>query len=161
MHEKIAIVDEKLVWHGSLNILSHRDTSECMLRVVGAKLAARLIELISAFGGRGKERPRPTEPENPPCPTCGLGTVLKDGRFGVYFECEAGCGGKVDARQRSARKNERSGSKGGQGKASTATGEDRACPQPGCNGRFVLRHGRFGAFLGCTNYPRCKETANL
>jgi len=31
-HEKLAIVDRKIIWHGSLNILSHKNTSELMVR---------------------------------------------------------------------------------------------------------------------------------
>ena len=33
MHEKIAILDGHILWHGSLNILSHRYTHESMLRI--------------------------------------------------------------------------------------------------------------------------------
>jgi DNA-binding XRE family transcriptional regulator len=31
-HQKIAVIDEEILWNGSLNILSHFDTSECMER---------------------------------------------------------------------------------------------------------------------------------
>jgi len=31
-HEKLAIIDDKTIWHGSLNILSHKNTSELMIR---------------------------------------------------------------------------------------------------------------------------------
>ena len=30
------------------------------------------------------------------------------------------------------------------------------CPQ--CGGTLVLRHGRYGNFYGCSNYPRCRFT---
>lgn len=33
------------------------------------------------------------------------------------------------------------------------------CPR--CKGILVERYGKFGRFLGCTNYPRCKFTLNL
>ena len=33
------------------------------------------------------------------------------------------------------------------------------CPQ--CGGNLVLRNGRYGAFYGCTNYPKCKFTQNM
>lgn len=33
---------------------------------------------------------------------------------------------------------------------------DIRCKQ--CNGTYVLREGRYGAFAGCTNFPRCKST---
>ena len=32
------------------------------------------------------------------------------------------------------------------------------CPQ--CGGQLVLRHGRYGSFYGCSNYPKCKFTLN-
>ena len=40
------------------------------------------------------------------------------------------------------------------------TDEDRKCPT--CdNGILGLKTGKFGAFLGCTNYPECKLTRQL
>ena len=35
----------------------------------------------------------------------------------------------------------------------------RICPR--CGGKLIVREGRYGEFLGCHNYPRCKFTANL
>ena len=34
-----------------------------------------------------------------------------------------------------------------------ATDDDMICPQ--CGGRLVNRKGKYGAFIGCSNYPRC------
>jgi len=48
MHEKIAILDRRILWHGSLNIMSHRDTSESMLRIESAA-ACRTVS--DAIGG--------------------------------------------------------------------------------------------------------------
>ena len=33
MHEKVVFIDRQIVWVGSLNIYSHRDTSELMIRL--------------------------------------------------------------------------------------------------------------------------------
>ena len=33
------------------------------------------------------------------------------------------------------------------------------CPR--CNGRLVLRKGKYGEFYGCSNYPDCKYTKNI
>lgn len=30
------------------------------------------------------------------------------------------------------------------------------CPQ--CGGKLILRHGRYGSFYGCSNYPNCRFT---
>ena len=32
------------------------------------------------------------------------------------------------------------------------------CPQ--CGGQLLLRHGKYGTFYGCSNYPKCKFTLN-
>ncbi len=36
---------------------------------------------------------------------------------------------------------------------------DQACPKDGA--KMVLRHGKFGPFLGCENYPECKGIVNI
>lgn len=36
---------------------------------------------------------------------------------------------------------------------------DQKCPK--CGSPMKVRHGRFGAFLGCTNYPTCKGIVNI
>ncbi len=36
---------------------------------------------------------------------------------------------------------------------------EQACPV--CKKGMKVRHGRFGAFLGCTEYPECKGTVNI
>lgn len=33
------------------------------------------------------------------------------------------------------------------------------CPR--CGGKFVERNGKYGTFLGCANYPRCRFTRNV
>jgi DNA topoisomerase I len=38
--------------------------------------------------------------------------------------------------------------------------DPRACPACG-NGRLSLKLGRFGAFIGCSNYPECRYTRRL
>lgn len=34
-------------------------------------------------------------------------------------------------------------------------------PCPSCGSRMVLRHGRFGPFLGCSRYPECNGIVNV
>lgn len=36
---------------------------------------------------------------------------------------------------------------------------DQKCPK--CGSEMKVRHGRFGAFLGCTSYPECKGIVNI
>ena len=42
-HEKICIIDNSIVWHGSLNILSQHESSESMMRFVGENAARQLL----------------------------------------------------------------------------------------------------------------------
>jgi hypothetical protein len=44
MHEKIGIFDEQILWHGSLNILSHNATKESMLRFESSELVSELLD---------------------------------------------------------------------------------------------------------------------
>ena len=34
------------------------------------------------------------------------------------------------------------------------------CPQAGCGGQMMERSGRYGAFLGCSNFPKCKHSTS-
>jgi hypothetical protein len=152
MHEKIAVIDGHILWHGSLNVLSHRDTHESMLRMDSPAACAQIVRLVSSPVGRGEEAPLLHSKENPACPRCGGSTVWNTGRFGLYFVCEdPGCGGKVDGRP---------GSRSGRGRGGSER-TDRACPEAGCGGRLVERQGRRGKFRGCSNYPRCRHTENV
>ncbi len=37
--------------------------------------------------------------------------------------------------------------------------EGRVCPD--CGGDLKIRHGKFGKFIGCTNYPKCRHIESL
>ncbi len=39
IHEKVAVIDERVLWDGSLNVLSHRNTRERMSRIVSREMA--------------------------------------------------------------------------------------------------------------------------
>ncbi len=163
MHEKIAILDGHILWHGSLNILSHRDTHESMLRIDSAAACEELSRFLSTPKG-----PRDTglsfdAPENPQCPKCSGATVWNAGRFGIWFQCESpDCDGKLDPRLRSTAPN-RAGARSRKRSSGAIVNAQsgRLCPEPGCKGLLVERAGRFGLFLGCTNYPVCRCTENL
>lgn len=89
MHQKVAIIDDKVAWEGSLNILSHRDTGEQMRRFEGQSTINELIKNLELDG--------------------------------------------TDA---------------------TGNYSDKMCPQ--CSKPLVYRLSKFGKFLGCSDYPRCK-----
>ncbi len=167
MHEKFAIIDDHILWHGSLNILSHRDTHESMLRLPG-RAACSLMARFNSTPASRRDEPRPLHAaENPACPVCDGAMIWNSGRYGIYFECEdSGCNGKLDTRSRSQPRAPvlRTPGVDKQGPPQTDRGRPRAarpCPQPGCDGRLRERTGRRGRFLGCSNYPACRYTENL
>jgi superfamily I DNA and/or RNA helicase len=44
MHEKLAVFDQNIVWLGSLNILSHKNSTEIMVRIESPDFALSIIE---------------------------------------------------------------------------------------------------------------------
>jgi superfamily I DNA and/or RNA helicase len=88
MHEKLAVFDSRVVWLGSLNILSHRNSTEIMVRIESVDFAQSIIDEYQnqrAFNKRSKPAPEPgKEPKvGDKCnrPGCGGAMVLK--RAGV------------------------------------------------------------------------------
>ncbi len=84
-------------------------------------------------------------PKDMLCPKCGGEMIIKLARNGKFYSCAnyPACKGA-----RTMEGNELEGPK--------ETGED--CPLCGDKkgGRLVVREGRFGAFVSCSLYPKCK-----
>jgi len=94
--------------------------------------------------------------KNIKCPTCNSGMLIKLGRNGRFLSCERypECSGarKIDGQEMAAPKE---------------TGEN--CPECGIDekglpyeasakwgGKLVEREGKFGNFIACSRYPKCK-----
>lgn len=153
MHEKFAVIDRKILWHGSLNIFSHRNTSESMFRIESPSLCEQIMQFVAATydnkNEKDKSEPNYTERENPDCPDCSRPMVWKNGRYGVYYECDR-CGRKLDPRH--SRRSRETGN--------SSTLKSKICPK--CGRPMKVRRGKFGSFWGCTGYPRhCKNIENI
>lgn len=48
LHRKLAIIDDEILWEGSLNILSQNDSCEVMRRSVSQQLACEMTRFIDA-----------------------------------------------------------------------------------------------------------------
>jgi hypothetical protein len=98
IHEKIVLIDKRIVWHGSLNVLSHTHlTDESMTRVVNSGLAAAVAANVSKRRvSADKALQTVGDAENPRCGRCGARTVYNEGRYGPYFYCEDECGWSVN-----------------------------------------------------------------
>lgn len=84
------------------------------------------------------------------CPACGQVMVVKKGRFGTFLACSAYP--KCKTTKPWPPKGER---------ADTPLPLSDIPPCPACGGAMVLKSGRFGSFLSCANYPKCKTTRPL
>jgi hypothetical protein len=163
LHEKFAVIDETVVWHGSLNILSHRDTSESMFRLPSAVLCTQLIRLNSppsAF--KGEANPDFAERQNPPCSKCSGLTALLKGKYGIFFKCIS-CGGTTDSRPRRSTRRSRVRSEASRTKkrkrSSTYSRTGKDCPE--CGRQLARRDGPHGPFYGCSGYPLCRHTESV
>jgi len=80
MHQKIAILDDTILWEGSLNILSHRDSEEQMRRFEGLSTVEEVIRNLElegemSVGEQTEER----------CPKCGDGFLVIRMKYGRKF----------------------------------------------------------------------------
>jgi len=151
IHEKIVVIDKEIVWHGSLNVLSHTHlTDESMTRVVNKGFAQAVAVNMSKLHVSSEAALQAvTNAENPRCPVTGHRTVYYEGRFGPYFECENKCGWKAslkNAERNSPRQRVA-------GETAELPLDGPTCPL--CGNKTRLRSGRFGRFYGCIKYPQC------
>lgn len=153
IHEKIVLVDKEIVWHGSLNILSHNHrTDESMTRVVNPGFAQTVAASMSKRRVANDAAVQAVvSAENPRCGDCGSRSYYDEGRFGPYFCCEKKCGW-TESLKYSGRNSTRSSTP-----VSDLPQSGPACPK--CRGETRLRNGKYGPFYGCTKYPACKGIA--
>jgi len=88
-----------------------------------------------------------TQPEEIECEKCGRPMVLKRGRFGEFMACS----GYPECRNTKKI-------------VKSASDEDTVVKQdipldeecPNCGKKLAIKHGRFGEFTACSDYPTCK-----
>ncbi len=97
-------------------------------------------ELAAQYGASAA----PEVPEQP-CEKCGKPMVVKRGRFGYFLACS----GYPECRNTKKIVM-------GDGKVTTVEDVllDEKCPE--CGAQLVVKHGRYGPFTACSNYPQCK-----
>lgn len=97
---------------------------------------------------KGKE-----EPTDVPCDKCGRQMVIKWGRHGHFLACP----GYPEC------KNTKEFTKDDAGSVQVVEAQveatDEICEK--CGSTMVLKRGRFGSFLACSQYPECKTTKPL
>ena len=84
------------------------------------------------------------------CPECGKPLSIRLGKRDRFI----GCTGYPDCSYtRAMSENAESASQ------DTEVVEGRDCPD--CGGQLKIKHGRYGKFIGCGNYPKCKHIESL
>jgi DNA topoisomerase-1 len=98
----------------------------------------------------------PPEVTNEPCPLCGKLMLMRKGRYGKFMACPdyPKCNGKKALAGKGGWTK-----KPGDGPAAAAETTDEKCPA--CGADMVVRAGRFGKFLACSKYPKCKTTKKI
>jgi ssDNA-binding Zn-finger/Zn-ribbon topoisomerase 1 len=160
IHQKIVLIDNKVVWHGSLNVLSHAHrTEEIMTRIVNEGLAQTVAANMSKVRVSAQRAASTVaDAENPRCPKCESRTVYavaRRGRGREFFYCEAECGWRESLRNIQRRGN----SRGRQFELSDLPEDGPPCPE--CGAALKLRSGRYGPFYGCASFPDCNGIVNL
>jgi DNA topoisomerase I len=97
------------------------------------------------------------------CPECQKGhLMIKLGKYGKFLSCDAYPECKY------ARPLETEGEENSQEKTeefiNSLSEEDRAILSsacPSCGGKILLKQGRYGKFLACDTYPKCKFTKSI
>ncbi len=86
------------------------------------------------------------EQEEEICEHCGRPMVVKRGRFGQFFACSGYPDCKTTRKFISTAE--------GLSAAKPDQPLDEKCPK--CDANLVIKHGRFGEFTACSNYPKCR-----
>jgi DNA topoisomerase-1 len=93
------------------------------------------------------------------CPECGKILLIRPGRYGKFVACSGypECKYSRPLETKADKKSEVITENGETEKLSEAEGEK--CEK--CGGKMLLKEGRFGKFLACENYPKCKNTKTI
>jgi DNA topoisomerase-1 len=100
----------------------------------------------------------PEEKSDEVCDKCGAPMIIKTGRYGKFLACSAYPDCKnIKGLNGNNAKNGAEKSEEQKKLEKKYAGEK--CDK--CGSDMVLRHGKFGPFLGCSNYPKCKNIVNI
>ena len=150
MHEKVSLIDNSIVWWGSLNVLSHSGRSDEVMTRVSNEGCSQLLasQMTKRQMSSEKVREHIADAENPCCPECNAHSVLMNGRYGAYFECEKKCGWRHRVKDTTYQTDT--------SKPQSLPKKGSACPK--CGSQTRLRNSRYGPFYGCSKFPKCKGT---
>jgi DNA topoisomerase-1 len=95
------------------------------------------------------------------CPECGEDLVYRKSRFGEFVGCSAYPKCKYIERTEKKQSSSSPVSETPEDAENIKNIENNLEPCPTCGGKLVLKKGRYGNFIGCSQYPKCKYLRNL
>ena len=156
VHRKLAIVDRRILWEGSLNILSQRDSHEIMRRFEGKETAQQMmtfLKLAKNIGKIGENKLQRCEY----CSEPGAWYWTDKSKYGgLWTFCLVGSH-KLGTEPKN--KEERQKIKEQLRELTKARKETTSEGIPICPKHslpMVKRKGPYGQFWGCPRYPACK-----
>lgn len=105
-----------------------------------------------------KQRFSPEEESDEICDKCGAKMIIKTGRYGKFLACSA----FPECKNIKSLKKEGEEIKKEDSQEMLELKEkykDEKCEK--CGSEMIIRNGKFGPFLGCSNYPKCKNLKNI
>ena len=154
MHQKVIVIDGRVVWFGSLNPLSHRNTQELMFRLENEVFTERVMKEcgLQAPGNEGEVSVSAIDTTKIPprlCSGCGREMkVIPRGRYGPFYKCER-CNLTANVKRDDLIR--------------VIRPEVKICPK--CRREMELRWSPRGVFLGCSGYGdkenQCRYTRSL
>lgn len=161
VHRKLALIDRSILWEGSLNILSQRDSHEIMRRFEGKETAQQMmtfLKLDKNLGNIGENKLQRCEF----CQESGAWYWTDKSVYGgLWTFCLIG-GHKLGTAPKSKeariqiKKQDRELRKA---KKETTSEGTPICPKHDL--AMIKRQGPYGQFWGCPKYPACKITHPL
>jgi len=109
-----------------------------------------------------KNKIMPEEKSDVVCEKCGKPMIIKTGRYGKFLACS----GFPDCKNIKGMDKNKDGKVDEKDEKITAQMEalkekykDQVCEK--CGSPMIIRNGRFGMFLACSGYPKCKNIKNM
>lgn len=115
--------------------------------------------LTKKYSEINKEDIMPEETSNEKCDKCGAPMIIKTGRYGKFLACSAfpDCKNIKSMPGTDRDKNGQADSK--QIEELKTKYSKEICDK--CGSPMTVKVGRFGPFLACTGYPKCKNLKNI
>ena len=104
-----------------------------------------------------KQKFMPEEESDEVCEKCGAKMIIKTGRYGKFLACS----GFPQCHNIKSIKKDSDQSQGDNKELEELKEKykDEKCDK--CGSDMIVRMGKFGAFLGCSAYPKCKNIKNI